>query len=1011
MVKKVFLLATFLLGMATAFAQEKPITGKVVDETGAPLPGATVKIKGTDRAAVTDVDGQYKISAAAGATLVFSYVGYQAQEIAVGESNVIDVAMKPEVTEMTEVVVVGYGVQKKSLVTGAISKIKSDELVAQPNARIEQSLQGRTAGVVFNKTSGNPGAQITVRVRGVSSNGNADPLFIIDGMKTSKYVFNEINPNDIESVEVLKDAASSAIYGSEGANGVIIVTTKTGKGAKGKVTVSYDGYYGWQQASYAPVMSASQYRDYFAEAYAYDRMYGNLSGGLTKLRAIATMMYNANVPLWSNENDSLATLYQDPAALQAYLQAQADKALKDSTITNAQYNSWSFNKNVPLSFEQYKSQLFSSSAPDAGYGIFRKYVDTTYAGTDWMNEIFSTAPMQSHTVSATTGNENANLYLSASYYTQDGVVGLGRNNFTRYTFKINGDVQANKWLKLGTNVNVAHSEQRNIPVNDLYDGVISAAMSHDPTIPAVWNDTSEIWSYLRRVGQYPKTVASRQTYLNGLIKTDDGKWYSNTAMPVNERFNPLAKIKLAEHDKATTERVIGLAFAEVKPFEFLTYRTSYSAEVTYVTNDNWGDKYYINNTRFRDYSYVYKQIARYYNYQIDNVLTFDKTFNDHAVSAMVGQSVQKYIGYSVNGTRINLQEPNENWAYLDAVPQSTDSVYIYNRTNGGFKDIQAQMGYFGRVNYNYKEKYIISAILRRDGVSKFAPDYRFGYFPSVSGGWNVHNEEFFNVPAISQLKIRASWGRNGSHASAAPWQWISTKTATVLGGTKTIITGVVKNPKLHWETSEQIDAGFDLGLMKNRLLVNLDFYSKRTKDLLARPIKATWTDEVPYQNVGRIDNNGIDLEVTYTQRETEFKYTIKATGTYQTNEVKEFNAAKLAGYSAHGAPAEETAFEVGHPVWYFRGYKALGVFQSWEEIRNYTYTDPVTGKKTLIQPDAVPGDVKIADVGGRIDPATNKPTLPDGKIDANDFTALGKPLPTWLLGLNLDFEYKGFDLN
>lgn len=1011
MVKKVFLLATFLLGMAAVFAQEKPITGKVVDETGAPLPGATVKIKGTERAVVTDLNGMYSITAATGSSLVFSYVGYTTQEIAVGESNVIDIAMTPDVTEMGEVVVIGYGVQKKSLVTGAIAKVKSDELIGQPSGRLEQSLQGRTAGVVFNKTSGNPGAQITVRVRGVSSNGNADPLFIIDGMKVSKYVFNEINPNDIESVEVLKDAASAAIYGSEGANGVIIVTTKSGKSSKGKVNVTYDGYYGWQQADYVHSMSADQYREYFSEAYAYDRLYGTLSGGLTKLRSIASGMYSANVPLWNSADDSLAVLYQDPASLQAYLQAKADEALANGTITQAQYNSWALNKNVPLSFEQYKSQFFSAPKTlEAGYG-FRKFIDTTYAGTDWMDEIFSTAPMQSHTVSAQTGNENANLYLSASYYSQDGVVGLERNNFTRYTFNIKGEAQANKWMKLGANINVAHSEQRHIPVNDLYDGVISAAMSQDPTMPVIWNDTAEIWGYLRRVGQYPTTAAKRQQYLQGLIKTDDGKWYSNSAMPVNERFNPLAKIKLSENDRATTERAIGLVFGEIKPFEFLTYRTSYSAEVSYVTNDNWGDKYSVNSTRFRDYSFVFKRMARYYNYQIDNVVRFEKNFNGHELGLMAGQSVQKNLRYSVHAQRINLQEPHPDWAFLDAVPESSDSIYVYNRTNGGFKDIMTQMGYFGRVTYNYNERYMFNATLRRDGVSKFAPKYRFGYFPSISAGWNVHNEKFFNVPAISQLKIRGSWGRNGSHASASPWQWISTKTASILGGTQTIITGVVKNPQLHWETSEQINGGVDLGLFRNSLTVSVDVYSKRTKDLLARPIKAVWTDEVPFHNVGRIDNNGVELEVTYAQRESEFKYSIKFSGTYQTNEVKEFSAAKLQGYGAHGAPAEATAFEVGYPVWYFRGYKALGVFQSWEEIRNYTYTDPETGKKTPIQPDAVPGDVKIADVGGRIDPATGKPTLPDGKIDANDFTKLGKPLPTYLLSLNLDFAYKGFDLN
>ncbi|HOT14550.1 MAG TPA: TonB-dependent receptor [Bacteroidales bacterium] len=1035
MVKKMLLLVTFLAGLVQLYAQDRTITGKIVDEAGNILPGATVTLKGTTKVTVTDLNGVYSLSAPQeGGTLVVSYVGYTSQEVQIGESNTVDINLQPDIQALNEVVVVGYGVQKKSLVTGSIAKVKAEDLANQPALRVEQALQGKTSGVIFNQTSGNPGAQVTVRIRGVSSNGKSEPLFIIDGMKTSKFVMNEIDPADIESVEVLKDAASAAIYGSEGANGVIIITTKSGAGNKEKVTVTYDGYYGWQVADPVAVMSTAQYKDYFREAYAYDKSIE----ASNSIKSFALPAFVEKVSYWTDAADSLIFKYNTPAYQYERVRSIAEPALQkaltnqqtllsNGSITQKQYdnNVKAINNKLealanlrPLTFEQYKANLFNkklNSPTDKAYANIRDNVDTTSNGTNWMDEIFQVAPMQKHHISVQASSEKANLYLSASYFTQDGVVGGAKNNFTRYNFRLNGDVQATKWMKLGSNVTVAQSKSRNLPLNDLYGGIISAAMSHDPTIVPYWNDTSEVFAYYRSVGRNYTTEAAREDLLNNrLLKTEDGRYYSNTTMPVNERVNPLAIMQLSQNDVATTERVIGNAYSEIKPFKFLTYRLSFSGELTYVTNDNWGPAYKLNDTRQRDYSYVYKQIARYYNSQIDNTLSFVKSFGDHNVSATVGQSAEQYIGYSVNGTRINLQELNESWNYLDAV-QRPDTLSKLRDDNGGFKDKNTKMAYFGRVNYDFREKYMFGATIRRDGSSLFSDKKRWGVFPSFSLGWNVHKESFFNVPFVSLMKVRGSWGRNGSTQNVDAYMWISTKTAQSLGGAKTIVTGVTKNEDLKWETSEQTDIGVDFGFLKNKLTLTIDWYNKKTIDLLAKPILPAWmassSGDVAYYNVGEVSNKGLEFDLGYSDNIADFKYDAKLTATYLKNEVTDFNAQRLTGYGAHGAPFEATAFEEGQPVWYFRGYKAEGIFQSWEEIRNYTYTDPNTGVVTLIQPDAVPGDVKIKDVGGTVDPKTGKASIPDGKIDGNDYTYVGKPMPSWTFGLNLNGEYKGFDLS
>ena len=414
-----FLLTMFLFTFC-ANAQIREITGTLTDENNQGLPGATILIKGTENGATTDSYGNYSINVPQDSTLVFSYVGYLSEEVKITDQSEVNISFIPDITDFGEVVVVGYGVQKKSLVTGSIAKVKANDIVSTPSLRIEQALQGRTSGVVYNQTSGNPGTQITVRIRGISSNSNSEPLYIVDGLKTSKYVLNEIDPSDIESVEVLKDAASAAIYGSQGANGVIIITTKSGTAKKNHTEIVYDAYYGIQMAKPVEVMSAEQYREYFAKAYAYNNI--------------------------TEEDDNQV-------------------------------------------FQEYKENAYRHGS---GFFPFVGAIDTLSEGTNWMNEVFQTAPMQKHHLSINTSSEKTSLYLGISYYTQDGVVGGAKNNFNRYNLTMNADHQANEWLKIGTHLILGQSKSRNLPTNDIYNNVVLSAMSFDPTVEAYWDNASEI---------------------------------------------------------------------------------------------------------------------------------------------------------------------------------------------------------------------------------------------------------------------------------------------------------------------------------------------------------------------------------------------------------------------------------------------------------------------------------------------------------------------------------------
>jgi TonB-linked SusC/RagA family outer membrane protein len=986
MKKKGFLLLLLLVLWGISYSQQYTVTGKVTTaEDGSSLPGVSIAVKGTSTGTITDIDGNYSLNTKdKDAILVFAFVGMRSQQIPVDGHSIINVTLESDVLGVDEVVVVGYGVMKKSLVTGSISKVSNEEIASAPSQRIEQALQGKTSGVVFNQTSGNPGAQVSVRIRGVSSNSNTDPLFIIDGMKTSKYVMNELDPVDIESVEVLKDGASAAIYGSEGANGVIIITTKSGKNNKGKTVITYDAYYGFQKASPVKVMTANEYRDYFAETFAYKQRLA-LVGGLDLNASVIHKL----VPVWNTPEEGVVFKYNTPEFKYNTLKTKLDEAYSSGLINQGQYdtNMLELTKKKPLSFEEYKAQAYRSNS---GFSPFAGNIDTLSTGTDWMNEIFQTAPIQKHHLSLSSSTEKTDMYLSASYFSQDGVVGGAKNNFSRYNIKVNVDHQAKDWLKVGTHLLVAESKSRNLPINSIYNNTVLSAMSFDPTLPVYWNNKAEIPTAFKSIA-------------DSMLKTSDGRYYTISKATSGERVNPLASIAVNQNNTTTTDRVVGDIYAEITPIKGLNYRFSAKGDFSLVSLDDWQPKYYYGIEYKNDHSFVSKELQAYYKYQIDNVITYSKKIASHDFSILLGNSAEKIWSNSVRARRSDLFIENDNFAIIDHTPVTSDNIELVQ--TGGFRNIQTKLSYFGRINYNYQEKYLLTTTLRSDGSSMFEESHRFGTFPSVSLGWNINRESFFNVPSISLLKLRASWGQNGSLSSVSPYMWITT--STVSSGGNQVVKNATYNKDLQWETSEQSNIGIDLGLFNNKLTITTELYDKRTKGLLAKPEAVAWTSgSVPYYNVGSVSNKGVEFDLGYSDKKGAFNYDMKLTAAYLKNKVTDFQAALLPGFVLFSG-RQQTMFVEGQPAWYFQGYKVLGIFQNWEEIRNYTAINPKTGNPVLIQPGAQPGDPKIQDIGGSYDTKGNP--IPDGKISSADYTYLGKPLPSWTFGLSLNCEYKGFD--
>ncbi len=910
---KKLLSVLFLLSftLAAVYAQNIQIKGTVVSGTdNEPLPGVNVVVKGnTSTGTITDFNGTFTLSAPADAILSISYIGFKSQEIAVKGHKDIKIVLQEDSETLDEVVVVGYGVQKKSVVTASIAKVSADDLASTAPVRMDNALKGLASGVTVTSSSGQPGAAAQIRVRGVGTirteNGAADPLYIVDGMPLEGGL-DYLNPNDIASIEVLKDAASGAVYGARAANGVILVTTKTGKIGKTKVT--YDFSYGWQSAwKKRDVLNASEYALMINE--------GAISAGI-------------------------APKFSDPYS----------------------------------------------------YG----------QGTNWQDEVFNNnAPMMNHQVSVSGASEKVNYLFSLGFYTQDGIVGgnFDRSNYERLTLRSNtqytlfDESKERNWLnslKVTSNLSYARIKSTNFDDNSTWGTPLGSALALSPILN-VYDETEE--AIKAQFDKYGTTAEYTPVYdpRNGKLFSIPGEF--------GEMSNPIAKLSLPG-DKHWSHKFVANFSAELQLWDNLKFKTSYGADLSFWGYDGYRPLYYLRSGESSTQSSAYSRKEDGTVWQLENVLMYDKSIDKHSFSVLLGQSAKKSSGSYLYGSRNNIT--NYSRPYIDA---STGLAANADRDAAGAPSVDATLAsIFARASYNYDERYMLQVTVRRDGSSRFGPNNHYAVFPSFSLGWNLTNEKFMNKRPnwLTTTKIRLSWGKNGNENIGNFKYTVLTSPGNnaIFGSSENVINGVkasgLANPDLKWEESEQLDFGLDFGFFNNALTFTADYYKKKTNGMLMEMNIPFYVGEAkPIGNVGKMENSGIELEAAYKFRVSDWNFRVSANASYLKNKLIEYgNESGWENLDSFQGTGDISRAENGKPFPFFYGYKTAGIFQNTDEVKAYK-----NDKGELLQPTAVPGDVRFVDVDG------------NGIIDANDRTDIGKGMPDWTFGFNLGVSWKNFDLN
>lgn len=911
--KRISVLFLTLIAMLSAYAANVKVSGVVVSATdNEPLIGASVLVQGMSTGVSTDIDGRFVTEVPAGSTLVFRYVGCQEQQLKVtGPMTDITIVMQEDRQMLDDVVVIGYGVQKKSVVTASIAKISADDLGQVNPVRVDDALKGLAAGINVTSNNGQPGAGSTIRVRGIGTINNSDPLYIVDGMPVDDGI-GFLDPNDIASIEVLKDAASGAVYGARAANGVILVTTK--KGGGGKVSVSYNFSYGWQNPwRKRAVLNATEY---------------------------AVMMNEGQL------NNGSRPIYDNPYS----------------------------------------------------YGV----------GTDWQDLVFDdNAPVMNHQLGITGSTDKVDYYLSASYYTQDGIIGgsWDRSNYDRISVRSNTNMhlfdvtKERNWLSkldITSNMTYTHENSRGISTNSEFGSILGSAVALSPILTPFYatpeEEAAALAEYSKREGFTP-------------VYSPDGRLYRIPGGEYNEMANPLARMSLP-NDRNWNDKLYGNWSAELTIWDTLKFRSNFGLELAWYGADGWTPKYWLNTAGHQaTNSSVTSSMNKRTNWQIENTLYWDHQFGKHYVSILLGQSASKATGRTVGGSAMDMMQETEDKANIDA----TTGLQADGKRNawGGMWSPHTLYSLFGRASYNFDERYMLQFIIRRDGSSNFGKNRRYGTFPSVSAGWNVTNEKFIRdiLPTWwNNTKVRFSWGRNGNENIGSLGYLSLTATGSNYGfgqgSLQAIMSGVkpakIANADLHWEESEQTDVGIDFSFLNNRVTFTADYFYKRTKDMLIEMPLAGFVGEVaPMGNVGTMENRGVEFELGL--RWTFGEWSLRMSGNASWLQNKLINLGNASGFrtveSAQGI-GEMVRGTNGLPYPYFYGYTSDGIFQNMDEVRAYVNKDG-----EMIQPNAVPGDVRWVDRNG------------DGKIDGDDQGKIGKGTPDWTYGFSLGANWRGFDFS
>ena len=847
---KKYLLTLFCLCFSLiALAQQKSITGVVVDANNEPVIGASVLEKGTSNGTITNIDGEYSLNVSSGATLVFSYLGYKAQEVSVGSKTSINITLMEDSEQLEEVVVVGYGVQKKSSLTGSVASVSNKEIVKQVSSNVASTLQGRTPGVDIIQQAGVAGADVNIVIRGAASFGATEPLYIIDGAFSNSGL-TSLNPNDIESIEVLKDGAAAAIYGSRAANGVVIITTKRGK--SGKPVIEIDGSYAFQTPTNIPdFLNASQWRSF------------------------------------------------------------ANKVADNSGLAHAPENE-------------------NPSFPNAN--------------TDWSKEWIQYAPMWNLNASISGGGENSTFSTSIGYLDQTGMTIY--SDYKRYNFRVNSSYKKGIF-SVSENVAITHRDKT--PTT-----AFNIAL---PTLPIYDSE-----------GRF--TSGGPDYYIN----PEDGKAQNKIApLHYTDRYNKVTD-------------VIGSINAQLDIWDGLKYKVSFSGNYSNSHNYTHTPEYYTkwneDGTPDKDYGNPTNSISESrgeeFTYTIDNLLTYNKTFSKHSIDALLGTSWMREYYRSMSMSSID--------------DLGGTGITGFNDVNGKISagdSNAALLSFFARVNYDYDNKYLFSASIRRDESSKFYKDNRVGYFPSVSAGWNVHQEKWFKNPVMSKLKFRASYGELGANF-LEPYNFDAIAYGPIpytLGGNR-FVTGrsaYLKSRDLKWETAKTTDFGIELGFLDNDLTVQVDYFVKKNVDLLAQidlnlssgqVFEINSSREKPYVNSASVKNTGWEFLMNYRKQLTK-DFNIDATFNLATLKNKVLALGDNIQPITSGAMSSffndsPSITMPGEAIGSFYGYKIDG----FDSEGNFIFSD----------------------------------VTPDGIINANDKVILGNPIPDFTYGLNLTMTYKDFDL-
>jgi len=871
------LLLLLPLGTQNALAQQRvTVSGQVLDENGLPMIGAGVVEKGTTNGTATDTDGRYSVSVPQGSTIVFSSIGYETKEVTAAGSGTVNISLAPDAQMIEETVVVGYGVQKKSDLTGAISQVKSEDIANRTITSPVSALQGKTAGVQIFSSSAAPGSSPSVRIRGISSNGSSDPLYVVDGRITSS--ISGIDPNDIESMEVLKDGASAAIYGAQAGNGVVLITTRRGRG-DGKITYSYQ--LSSQSLNKVPkVMNSEEYMQYYLE----------------------------------DGRFNLETFYRN----------------------------WDFVTN-----------------------------------TDWVDYSYENSLMQHHNLTFQAGNERGSLYLSAGYLDNNGMFAGDADRYRRLTGMVNASWKIKPWLEIQTNNQVEYYKSRSVSEGSDYGSAVLSALQLDPLTPTTYTDET--------------LPAFMRDYLDSgkaLLTDENGNYYAASAFNASENVNPRIM-----RDRAYSEtngfNINGSTALNFMPIMGLTLTSRIGYRLSLYDVYGFSHDYYINTNAYQNYVGLNGSEGDTMYYQWENFANYMKTFGKgHTITAMVGTSYSQ--------TRTNDLSGSYRGADDDLGVIQDDPLFYYfayttatavKSVSGSEPTFARKLSYFGRVGWNYLNRYYVQASFRADAadLSILPKPRRWGYFPAVSAGWTISEEPFWGnlKTAVPYLKLRASWGQNGSLASLGSYAYANVIASIgnypTQNGTQYITAyapSSAGNQDLKWETSEQTNIGLDARFLRDRLSLSFDWYLKKTKDLIVSGITPSTVVGVSASpvNAGNVKNSGIELELKWKDRVGDFNYSIAGNIATLRNEVTYIHESLSDGIDGTGMRnyGTITRFEKGYPAWHFYGYKFKGI-------------DPATG------------DALFEDLDG------------SGDITQADKTDLGSGIPKVNYGITLTASWKGFD--